>query len=152
MWLMSGSVAKRPGLWAGITFLLGLYVAAYGLAVNNPELSRLGVALAVSFAPLLLLYRHTYQSGSFFRWRRSILLALVWATLGLSGYWLWQWALEPVYANVFAFLCGVSALAMVLFAAIAIKHPWMAAAEQQVAAMEKNEGGWNAEGEREEEN
>lgn len=133
---MIASALKWPRLWAGLTLLFGLSVAACGLAVNDPDLSRSGLAVAVSVPPLLLLMLPTYQH-TFFLWRRRTLLALAWAALGVTAYGLWRWAGDPTYANILAFACGTNALVSAVGAVIGIKYPWMVAAEQEVAATAK---------------
>ena len=95
---MGATLFKRPVLWAGITLLVGIAGAAWGLAVNNPEIMRGGVALGVTVAPLPLLVQKTYSRA--FSWGPfNVLLALAWVALAVSSFGLWRWAGDPVYAN-----------------------------------------------------
>jgi hypothetical protein len=113
---------KRPVLWAGITLLLGLAGAAWGLAVNNPEFIRGGVALGLTVAPLLLLVQPTYARA--FSWGRvNVLLALAWTALAVSSFGLWRWAGDPVYANALAWICGTFALLTAICAWLGVKYP-----------------------------
>ena len=52
---MGTILMKWPRVVAGLIFLVGLALAAWGLKVKNTEFSRNGVALAVTGAPFVLL-------------------------------------------------------------------------------------------------
>src|SRR5262245_2016173 len=99
-------------LFCGITLLFGLAAAVVGHEINDPEISRHGVALAVWGTPFFLLFRLTY--GSLCRTlpvifppgdhselasdtpnttpavRVYVLFALTWVALGVGTFWLWR--------------------------------------------------------------
>jgi hypothetical protein len=125
---MGPTLLKRPVLWAGITLLVGIAGAAWGLAVNNPEFMRGGVALGVTVAPLPLLVQKTVARA--FSWGRvNVLLALAWAALAVSSFGLWRWAGDPVYANALAWICGTFALLTAFCACIGVIFPGLPPAD-----------------------
>jgi hypothetical protein len=132
---MGGILLSWPVLSSLLLALLGGFIMAYGLAVNNAEFSRSGLAVMVSLAPLPLLLRawvDTFLSPVRARsgddavkadgvslsntaWF-SVLLGLAFAVHAVSSFWLWRWAGDPVYGIFVAVADGGIALLLLLMA------------------------------------
>ncbi|HEY7315592.1 MAG TPA: hypothetical protein VH643_40060 [Gemmataceae bacterium] len=131
-----GAIPLRwPVLCSLLFALLGGFIMVYGLAVDNAESSRGGLAVVVSLAPLPLLLRawlNTFLSpvgaGSGndavkadgvspinVAWF-SVLLGLAFAVHAVSSFWLWRWAGDPLYGILVAVADGGVALLLLLLA------------------------------------
>src|SRR5690348_3660465 len=107
----------------------------YGLAADNAEFSRGGLAVVVSLAPVPLLLRaweKTFLSSVRTRsseevvnatdvslintLRFTVLLGLAFAAHAVSSFWVWRWAGDPVYGICVAGAEGGFALLLLLMA------------------------------------
>jgi hypothetical protein len=132
---MGEILVRWPVLGSLLFALLGGFLLVYGLAVNNAEFSRGGLAVMVSLAPLPLLLRawlNTFLSPVRARSgddavkadgvslsnaaRFSVLLALAFAVHAVSSFWLWRWAGDPVFGIFVAVADGGLALLLLLLA------------------------------------
>ena len=113
---MGEMLLRWPVLGSLLFALLGGFLMVYGLAVDNAEFSRDGLAVVVSLAPLPLLLRawgKTYLSpvrarsgfdaakadgvSPFNAPPFSVLLVLAFAAHAVRSFWLWRWAGDPFY-------------------------------------------------------
>jgi hypothetical protein len=130
---MGGILFRRPALFSLLFALVGALILAHGLAVDNAESSRGGLAVLASLTPLPLLWRTALafvpsvgQNGT--RTAASsprfyALLALALATHAACSCWLWWRAGEPFFGGFFAVTGGLLALQQVLFAVVVWRFP-----------------------------
>jgi hypothetical protein len=121
---MGGIVFRWPVLFCLLLTLLGGCFMVIGLAGAKAELSRGGLAFVVSFAPLPLLWRTPLALAPWREQNRTraaptsprfyALLGLALAAHGVSSFWLWWWAGDPVYGTFFAVMGGLFALLLFL--------------------------------------
>src|SRR5262245_51342815 len=129
---MDWNLFRRPVLFSLLLTLLGGFIMAHGLAVDNAGASRGGLAVLVSLAPLPLLWGTALASP----WvgqdgtrtaasspRFGALLAGALAAHAVSSCWLWWWAGEPFFGSFFAVIGGLFALQYLLVAVIGWRSP-----------------------------